>query len=301
MSAVAPLPDIEADAAGALRDWLARHSRLFVLTGAGVSTGSGIPDYRGPDGRWKRRAPITYQAFVGDPLMRARYWVRSFVGWPAVERAVPNAAHLALAALESQGCVAALVTQNVDGLHARAGQRNVIDLHGRIGAVICLQCTTRVPRSAVQRELADRHPEWTTVAATIAPDGDADLEGMDLPRVKVPTCRSCGGMLKPDVVFFGENVPRERVAAAQGALRSADAMLVVGSSLTVYSGYRFARMAREMGLPLAILTRGVTRADGLATLKLDVDCVPALAAAVAGDSEPGAPTPTAPRPAARTA
>lgn len=280
MSAVAPLPDT--DAADALREWLHAHCRVFVLTGAGISTGSGIPDYRGPDGQWKRRAPITYQAFVRDAAMRARYWARSFVGWPMVARAQPNAAHAALVALESHGRIAGLVTQNVDGLHARAGHRDVIDLHGRIDQVICLQCARRVPRADVQGELADAHPEWMASLAAIAPDGDADLEDMDLSRVRSPDCRACGGMLKPDVVFFGENVPPERVIAAQQALRNADAMLVVGSSLMVYSGYRFARMARDAGLPLAILTRGVTRADGIASLKLDVDCAAALAAATDG-------------------
>jgi len=171
------------------------------------------------------------------------------------------------------------VTQNVDGLHTRAGQRDVLDLHGRIDRVICLQCRTPVARADVQAELAAAHPDWNASLATIAPDGDADLERIDLDRVRPPVCRTCGGMLKPDVVFFGENVPAERVDAAMQALRDADAMLVVGSSLMVYSGFRFARMARESGKPLAILTRGVTRADPLASLKLDVDCVPALAAA----------------------
>ena len=274
-----PLPASVTDAAQRLRAWLHAHRSVFVLTGAGVSTNSGIPDYRGADGQWKRRAPITYQAFVQDASMRARYWARSFVGWPIVEQARPNRAHAALATLEAQGRTTMLVTQNVDRLHTRAGQQAVIDLHGRIDQVVCLACGVRLPRASVQAMLAEAHPEWTTVTAGAAPDGDADLEDRDLSGFSPPPCPQCGGLLKPDVVFFGENVPRARVEAAADALHRADAMLVVGSSLMVYSGYRFARMAREAGLPLAILTHGVTRADELATLKLDADCETTLAAA----------------------
>lgn len=271
---------IEIDAAEALAAWLDEYRSVFVLTGAGVSTNSGIPDYRGADGEWKRRAPITYQAFVQDPTMRARYWARSFVGWPVVASARPNQAHLALATLEAQGKVSMLVTQNVDGLHSRGGQRNVIDLHGRIDQVVCLACGTRLPRASVQTMLADAHPEWTSITASAAPDGDADLEQLDFTTFIPPPCPRCGGLLKPDVVFFGENVPRARVEAAAAALQRSDAMLVAGSSLMVYSGFRFARMARESGLPLAILTRGITRADDLATLKLHADCEATLAASI---------------------
>jgi NAD-dependent SIR2 family protein deacetylase len=265
-----------------LRDWLQAHRRIFVLTGAGISTNSGIPDYRGADGQWKRRAPITWQAFTQDPRMRARYWARSFVGWPMVARAQPNRGHVALAALEQQEQTTTLVTQNVDGLHARAGQREVIDLHGRIDRVVCLDCDTRLPRAQLQATLAEANPALASLSATTAPDGDADVEPGKLDDFAHPACLQCGGMLKPDVVFFGENVPRPRVEAAAAALRDADAMLVVGSSLMVYSGYRFARIARESGKPLAILTRGVTRADELATLKLDAECEATLAAAIAG-------------------
>lgn len=271
---------IEIEAAEALAAWLDEYRSVFVLTGAGVSTNSGIPDYRGADGEWKRRAPITYQAFVQDPAMRARYWARSFVGWPVVASARPNQAHLALATLEAQGKVSMLVTQNVDGLHSRGGQRNVIDLHGRIDQVVCLACSTRVPRASVQAMLADAHPEWTSITASAAPDGDADLEQLDFTTFTPPPCPQCGGLLKPDVVFFGENVPRARVEAAIAALQRSNAMLVAGSSLMVYSGFRFARMARESGLPLAILTRGITRADDLATLKLHADCESTLAASI---------------------
>ena len=284
MAASYPLTDTEFECADQLRQWLSAFDRIFVLTGAGISTASGIPVYRGPDGLWKRSAPITYQAFIREPAMRRRYWMRSFVGWPAVARARPNRAHEALVELESQGRISTLVTQNVDGLHGRAGQRTLIDLHGCIDQVICLDCGARVARTEVQRILADANPEWTNLSATIAPDGDADFEHADAGAFRAPLCAGCGGLLKPDVVFFGENVPRERVAAAHDSLRMADAMLVVGSSLMVYSGYRFARMAHAAGMPLAMLTRGVTRADGLATLKLDADCVAVLTGAVDRDA-----------------
>jgi len=268
--------------APALADWLRAHPRVFVLTGAGCSTASGIPDYRDRDGAWKRRPPVTYQAFVQDPATRARYWARSLAGWPMVARARPNAAHRALAELEARGRVAKLVTQNVDGLHQRAGSHDVLDLHGRIDAVRCLACDARVPREEVQAQLAARNPEWTHAveAAAIAPDGDADLDAIDTTTFLAPHCVACGGLLKPDVVFFGENVPRARVDAAQAALQASDAMLVAGSSLMVYSGYRFALKAREAGLPLAILTLGTTRADALATLKLDAECGGTLESAV---------------------
>jgi len=268
--------------APALADWLRAHPRVFVLTGAGCSTASGIPDYRDRDGTWKRKPPVTYQAFVQDPATRARYWARSLAGWPMVARARPNAAHRALAELEARGRVAKLVTQNVDGLHQRAGSHDVLDLHGRIDAVRCLACDARVPREDVQAQLAARNPEWTHAveAAAIAPDGDADLDAIDTTTFLAPQCVACGGLLKPDVVFFGENVPRARVDAAQAALQASDAMLVAGSSLMVYSGYRFALKAREAGLPLAILTLGTTRADALATLKLDAECGRTLESAV---------------------
>jgi NAD-dependent SIR2 family protein deacetylase len=272
------LPRHDVEPVAALRDWLQAQGRLFVLTGAGISTASGIPDYRGPDGAWKRRAPVTYQAFLHEPAMRTRYWARSFVGWPVVAQARPTRAHEALVTLEAQGRIAALVTQNVDGLHARAGQRDVVDLHGRIDQVVCLGCSDRRLRADVQVQLAEENPDWVNLHARSAPDGDADLDRVDFGAFRVPSCRRCGGMLKPDVVFFGENVPRERVQAAQAAVQAADAMLVVGSSLMVYSGFRFARLAHERGVPLGILTRGITRADALATAKFDLDC-DALAAA----------------------
>ena len=280
MSAVTPIDRADSTATEALRRWLDAYDRIFVLTGAGISTASGIPDYRGPDGIWKRNAPITYQAFMRDPAMRARYWMRSFAGWPTVAQARPNAAHDALVELEAQGRLGTLVTQNVDGLHSRAGQQRVIDLPGRIDQVVCLDCGARTSRSEVQARLAHAYPQWQGRTAVSAPDGDADLDHMPPNDMHVPRCLDCGGLLKPDVVFFGENVPRGRVEGAYESLRASDAMLVIGSSLMVYSGYRFARMAREAGMPLALLTRGVTRADNLATLKLDADCVAVMAGAI---------------------
>ena len=269
------------DAAGQLHRWLEGYRHVFVLTGAGCSTGSGIPDYRDATGGWKRTPPVNYRDFVEDTQVNARYWARSFIGWPIVSRASPNAAHIALARAQSSGWISRLVTQNVDGLHERAGSREVIDLHGRIDQVVCLQCGERYPRAQVQRRLADANPEWAGISAEVAPDGDADLEGRDFSRFRVPRCEACGGMLKPDVVFFGENVPRLRYEEARSALASSDALLVVGSSLMVYSGYRFARMAHEAGQPIAILNLGQTRADDLATLKLEADCAATLQAALA--------------------
>jgi len=277
MQAIAPMS--VTDTAAELRAWLQPLQSVFVLTGAGVSTNSGIPDYRDAEGQWKRSAPITYQAFMQDPTMRARYWARSFVGWPMVAKARPNLAHAALATLEADGKVSMLITQNVDGLHTQAGHQDVIDLHGRIDRALCLACSARIPRASVQAMLAQNNPTWIKLTANAAPDGDADLEHTDLSAFQPPSCPHCGGLLKPDVVFFGENVPLARVEAAANALHQADALLVVGSSLMVYSGYRFARMAHEAGIPLAILTRGITRADALATLKLHADCEATLAAA----------------------
>ncbi|MEN4903068.1 NAD-dependent protein deacetylase [Luteimonas sp. TWI1437] len=259
------------DAPERLRDWLGGFRRVFVLTGAGISTGSGIPDYRDTDGAWKRPAPVTWQAFTGDPAIYRRYWARSFVGWPRFSVARPNVAHRALAALGDAGPIATLLTQNVDGLHQAAGSRSVIDLHGRLDRVVCLSCGNAMARDALQPRLVADNPRWHPGAAAMAPDGDADIAAESEAAFVPPRCLHCGGLLKPDVVFFGENVPKARVQAARTALAQSDAMFVVGSSLMVYSGFRFAKMAHEAGLPLAILNRGVTRADPLATLRLDAE------------------------------
>ena len=278
---IATHPTPVTDAALQLREWLARHRRVFVLTGAGVSTHSGIPDYRAADGSWKRPAPVTLQAFTADEASRRRYWARAFVGWPRFSSARPNAAHIALAAWEARGGPSLLLTQNVDALHQKAGSRDVVDLHGRLDTIVCLACRAAFPRDDVQARIAEANPDWQVTTALPGPDGDADLETADFDNFAVPGCPACGGMLKPDVVFFGENVPRARFEAACAALAASDAMLVVGSSLMVYSGFRFARMAHDAGLPLAILTRGLTRADELAALKLEADCTDVLPLALA--------------------
>lgn len=300
-----PRPPSEASStadapATALRDWLQRHRRVFVLTGAGVSTDSGIPDYRDADGAWKRTPPVTWQAFTGDPATYRRYWARSHVGWPGFSASRPNAAHAALAGLERRGALTALVTQNVDGLHQRAGSREVIDLHGRLDRVVCLACGEATPRETLQARMTDANPGWRAQASAAAPDGDADIDAAAVARFAPPWCATCGGPLKPDVVFFGENVPRERYARAVAALEAADAMLAVGTSLMVYSGFRFARIARERGLPLAILNRGRTRADALATLRLDGDCGAILSTATLAEATLAEPAPDEPAPSTAT-
>jgi NAD-dependent SIR2 family protein deacetylase len=260
-----------------LPEFIERHSRLFLLTGAGCSTESGIPDYRDADGAWKRPQPVTFQAFMGDAHTRRRYWARSLAGWSRFGHASPNEAHHALARLEQQGRTRMLVTQNVDGLHQLAGSAEVIDLHGRLHQVRCMTCERRAPRAQLQERLLDLNPGWRRLDAGAAPDGDADLDGMDFSTFQVPSCEHCAGVLKPDVVFFGESVPAARVQAAMLALREADAMLVVGSSLMVYSGYRFAQMAAKAGKPIAAVNIGRTRADALLALKVDQSCAQALA------------------------
>jgi NAD-dependent SIR2 family protein deacetylase len=258
--------------AAALRRFIDRHPRLFVLTGAGCSTASGIPDYRDADGAWKRTQPVTYQAFMRDPLTRKRYWARSLLGWPLLEKARPNAAHDALAALEREDRIHLLLTQNVDRLHQAAGSTRVIDLHGRIDRLRCTACKLESTRADFQQALRQRNPGWAAREASVAPDGDADLDGLDFSAFDVPDCAACGGVLKPDVVFFGENVPPARVDAAMQALAEADAMLVVGSSLMVWSGYRFARAAADAGKPIAAINLGRTRADDLLSLKVEQRC-----------------------------
>jgi len=223
-----------------------------------------------------RPPPIEFAAFMHDPAARRRYWARSLVGWPRFHQARPNPAHRALAALEAAGHVSLLVTQNVDGLHQAAGSRHVVDLHGRLDAVRCMACDWRNTREAFQQQLAERNPGWTGLTAGGAPDGDADLEGVDFTRFAVPPCPACGGIVKPDVVFFGEPVPSQRITAAREALAASDALLVVGSSLMVYSGYRFARQAATASQPIAAVGLGHTRADDLLTLKIDAPCETAL-------------------------
>ena len=264
-----------------LHEFARRHPRLFVLTGAGVSTDSGIPGYRDHDGQWQRKPPVTVQEFLRTEAARRRYWARSMRGWPMLAGARPNAAHHALAGLESARRLQLLVTQNVDGLHQRAGSAGVIELHGNVGRVVCLDCGSHQPREALQRTLEADNPAFAAAVATAAPDGDADVEPRDLDAFRVPGCARCGGTLKPDVVFFGEGVPRDRVDAAMRGLEQADAMLVIGSSLMVYSGYRFCERAGQLGKPIAAINRGRTRADHLFALKVERSCAAALCSLVA--------------------
>ena len=262
---------------GDLDTFIGRHRRLFVLTGAGCSAPSGIPDYRDADGQWKRAQPIDYQAFMQDEATRRRYWARGLAGWRRFRAAAPNAAHHALARLEAAGKTELLLTQNVDRLHQAAGSAQVIDLHGRLDAVRCMGCEARSPRADLQDDLARLNPGWLALEAREAPDGDADLDVADFSTFVVPPCRRCGGVLKPDVVFFGESVPRERVERAYAHLDAADAMLVVGSSLMVYSGYRFVERAAASAKPIAAVNLGRTRADALIALKVEAPCEAALA------------------------
>lgn len=259
--------------------WIASHSRVFALTGAGCSTASGIPDYRDHDGEWKRRPPVMILAFRTDDAIYRRYWARAYAGWPRLTAAAPNAAHRAFAAWEAAGTLVQLVTQNVDRLHQRAGSRAVIDLHGRLDIVVCLACGDRTSRAALQDVMAAANPAWHAEAMT-APDGDADVDAGVIESFTPPRCALCAGLLKPDVVFFGENVPRERYDRACEALAGADALLVAGSSLMVYSGFRFVRLAHEAGVPIAIVNRGRTRGDDLADLKIEGEVGTMLTAAV---------------------
>ena len=257
--------------------FIADSRRLFILTGAGCSTPSGIPDYRDAEGAWKRKQPVILQAFMGSELTRKRYWARSLLGWRRFRHAAPNGAHRALARLEAAGKSALLVTQNVDRLHQAAGSRDVLDLHGRLDLVRCMACERRQSREEFQARLEQLNPDWRALEAAEAPDGDADLEDVDFSTFAVPSCPSCGGVLKPDVVFYGESVPRERVDTALAALDAADAMLVVGTSLMVYSGFRFAERAAASGKPIAAINLGRTRADHLLALKAAQSCDAALA------------------------
>jgi NAD-dependent SIR2 family protein deacetylase len=245
---------------------LLRATGFVALTGAGMSTDSGIPDYRGP--RSVNRTPMTYQEFVAGPEAQQRYWARAHLGWSRMGTAVPNAGHRALAGLEVEGLCAGVITQNVDGLHEAAGSRNLVALHGRIADVVCLGCREQTSRDTLRREMDRLNPAWLTRhrSAPVRPDGDVELD--DTGSFVVPRC-PCGGPLKPDVVFFGENVPKPRVQRCYDMVDAASALLVLGSSLTVMSGLRFVRYAAKQGKPVVIVNRGTTRGDDLAAFKLD--------------------------------
>jgi len=256
----------------ALAQFVEKHSNLFVLTGAGCSTASGLGDYRDTKGQWKRRQPITGQVFINNESARKRYWARSSVGWPEFSQATPGAAHHALRTMQQAGNINQLVTQNVDQLHQKAGHEKVVDLHGILATVSCIDCLQTISRDQFQTQLLLANPWLSCLSAAHAPDGDADLELSNLNSMHVPACEHCGSLLKPDVVFFGENVPRDTVQFSMQALQNADALLVVGSSLMVYSGFRFCRDAQKRGQAIVIVNNGVTRADDLAVLKIQGDC-----------------------------
>ena len=257
---------------------LLRGRRVAVLTGAGMSTDSGIPDYRGPDSPPSN--PMTIRQFTSDPEFRQRYWARNHVGWRHMADTLPNAGHRALAALERAGVVSGVITQNVDLLHTKAGAVNVIDLHGTYAQVVCLDCGHTMTRSALAELLEAANPGFLERAEAVggiavAPDADAMIT--DTASFRIVDCPACGGMLKPDIVYFGESVPKDRVQQAYSLVDDADALLVAGSSLTVFSGYRFVRHAAARGIPIAIINRGATRGDDLATVKIDNGCSPMLA------------------------
>lgn len=248
---------------------LLRERPAVVLSGAGCSTESGIPDYRGPDGSLRGRQPIRFQEFMADPAARTRYWARSSAGWTRFSASRPNAAHQALAALERAGFVDGIITQNVDGLHQAAGSRTVIDLHGRLAEVVCMECGAVTRREHVQQRLEALNPDFDAAVARYVADGDAELPAGSEVGFRVPACEGCGGVLKPHVVFFGENVPRERLERCWALYARSRLLLVVGSSLTVFSGRRFVLRAAQDGIPVAILNHGPTRGDDTATLKVE--------------------------------
>ena len=285
MTAVETAPDrVPGAPLDALADLVA-DGEVLVLSGAGLSTDSGIPDYRGPSGALRRHTPMTYQTFVRDPRGRQRYWARSFVGWRQIAAARPNAGHRAVAELQGAGVLCGVITQNVDGLHQAAGARDVVELHGGLDRTICLACGDVASRAELDARLHAVNPDFGPRADEVNPDGDVELPDELLDGFVMVDCLACGGgPLKPDVVFFGETVPRPRVDACFALLEQASALLVVGSSLTVMSGYRFVIRAEKLGIPVAIVTLGPTRGDAKATLRLDAplgEVLPALAARVA--------------------
>lgn len=259
-----------------------RDRRVCVLTGAGVSTDSGIPDYRSPDRPPRKRPPIQHREFVQSAAMRQRYWARSALGWPKFRAFEPNPAHHALARWERIGLLAPLLTQNVDRLHQKAGHREVLEMHGALERVVCLTCHAASTRDALQLRVELANPALKSAEYTVLPDGDIDLPDALAQSFVVPACEICNGVLMPDVVFFGGNVPKPRLDAAFASLDGADWLLVVGSSLTVFSGYRFVLRAVAAGKPVAIVNRGPTRADAHATIRLSAGAAEVLPLLVPG-------------------
>ena len=275
---------MELPSLGALVD-LVSAGDVAVLTGAGLSTDSGIPDYRGPSGAARPSTPMTVQVFLGSAEARRRYWARSHLGWRVIARAVPNDGHRAVADLEAQGLLTGVITQNVDGLHTAAGARSVVELHGNLDRVVCLHCGDVSSREGLDDRLREANRDWTATATAINPDGDVTLPDEVLESFRVVDCLLCDGVLKPDVVYFGETVPAERVQACFAMVERSRALLVLGSSLTVMSGYRFVLRAAKLGIPVAIVNQGPTRGDDKASVRVDAPLgvvLPQLAGAVAG-------------------
>ena len=251
-------------------------SRVLVLSGAGLSTESGIPDYRGASGSLRKHTPMTYDEFAGSAEGRRRYWARSHLGWRTIARAAPNTGHRAVAELHARGHLSGVITQNVDGLHQAAGTPDVVELHGSLDRVICLDCGASSAREDLDRRFRAANPAFDATATRVNPDGDVDLPEHEVRSFRLVGCAGCGGVLKPDVVFFGENVPRPRVERCYGLVDAADALLVLGSSLTVMSGLRFVRRAAAAGKPVLIVNQGETRGDAHATVRVDLPLGQAL-------------------------
>jgi NAD-dependent SIR2 family protein deacetylase len=281
---VRPLLDWTATEAPSLRagglddvERILADGRVVVLSGAGLSTESGIPDYRGASGSLRRHTPMTYQEFAHSADARRRYWARSHLGWRTIARAQPNAGHRAVAALTAAGRVSAVITQNVDGLHHAAGSSDAVELHGSLDRVLCLDCRRVSTREELDRRLRAANPDFQDAGARINPDGDVELDDALVAAFRTVACDACvTGVLKPDVVFFGENVPKPRVQQCYGHIDEARALLVLGSSLTVMSGLRFVRHAAKSGKPIAIVNQGQTRGDAHATVRLDLPLGPTL-------------------------
>lgn len=263
-----------------LTDFIQQYPRLVILTGAGISLQSGIPTYRDQNGVWLGSAPMQHQDFINHEHTRRRYWARSFIGRSTIADAKPNPAHFALAELERAGFVELLITQNVDNLHQQAGSRHVIDLHGNLRDIHCLDCAERSSRDELQQRIAELNPHLQGLVADIRPDGDAILDDEHIGQVSIPECITCGGVLMPEVVFFGGTVPVTRVQYCLDALQRADALLVAGSSLKVYSGYRLCLRAKEWDKPVVLINPGNTRADELASLHLKSDASILLSQAI---------------------
>jgi len=267
-----------------LLGFIKQHPRLLVITGAGCSQPSGIPTYRDKNGDWQRSTPIQHQDFMNKESVRKRYWARSYSGWPSIRSAAPNDAHRCLGQLEELKHVQSLVTQNVDGLHQAAGHENVIDLHGRLSEVVCTRCGTLSTREKLQNRMTELNPNLSTGFKSLQPDGDASLDHNVEQEITstliIPACEDCNGILKPNVVFFGGTVPRQTVESIYETMNHIDGLLVVGSSLMVYSGYRFCKRANALGIPIAAINHGTTRADTLLDLKINDDCVKVLSQTV---------------------